>query len=186
MQDDVVEQPLQPALPLDTGRITLLEYCARRYELAGYVRSPESSKSATYFNPTYRWSITYPGDWRLDDNDRRFVKISQGPAVVGIHTYAVVTGRSLDEVADSGLRAWEQHIGSRFVTVARRRLTLFNDLHAIEVVHHIGTGVVGKSRKVIAVVKDQSFWIDAETYLDSWPSFEGNFNRIIESFRVQE
>ena len=114
------------------------------------------------------------------------MKLSRGMAIVGIHTVTNVTEKSLDEVTDAGLRGWEQRIGSRFEVIARRRLTLSNDLPAIEVVHHIGSGVVGKSRKVIAVVKDRSFVIDAETYLEAWPTFEPDFNRIIESFSVQE
>ena len=173
----------------DTRRITMVEYCARRYELANYVRSSTAlapGRGATYVNPTYRWSVAYPDFWRLDDDDRGWVKLSRGMAVVGIHTVTNVTGKSLDEVADAGLRAWEQRIGSRFEVIARRPLTLANDLPAIEVVHHIGTVVVGKSRKVIAVVQDRAFVIDAETYLEAWPTFEPDFNRIIESFSVQQ
>lgn len=173
----------------NTGRITLVEYCARRYELANFVRSSTplgTNRGATYFNPTYRWSVAYPDFWRLDDSDRGWVKLSRGMAVVGIHTFTNVTGKSLDEVADAGLRGWEQRIGSKFEVIARRRLTLSNDLPAIEVVHHIGSVVVGKSRKVIAVVKDRAFTIDAETYLEAWSRFEPDFNRIIESFSVQQ
>jgi hypothetical protein len=174
----------------DTGRITLVEYCARRYELANYVRSATAfvpSKGATYVHPMHRWSVAYPDFWRLDDNDREWVKLSRGSmAIVGIHAATNVIGKSLDEVTDTWLRGWEQHIGERFEVIARRRLTLSNDLPAIEVVHHIGSGVIGKSRKVFAVVKDRAFLIDAETYLEAWPTFEPDFNRIIESFSVQE
>lgn len=73
-----------------------------------------------------------------------------------------------------------------FTQVSRQRLTLPSDLSAIEIVHHVGRGLVGKSRKVIAVVKDRAFWIDAETHLASWPDYERDFNRIVESFRTQE
>ena len=73
-----------------------------------------------------------------------------------------------------------------FTQISRQRLTLPDNLPAIEVVHHIGRGVLGKSRKVIAVVKARAFWIDAETALASWPEYEPDLNRIVESFRVQE
>lgn len=173
----------------DAGRITFVEYCARRYELANFVRSSTTlgtNRGATYVNPTYRWSVAYPDFWRVDDKDPKWVKLSRGMAVVGIHTGTNVAGKSLDEIGDAGLREWERRIGSRFEVIARRRLTLSNDLAAIEVVHHIGSVVVGKSRKVIAVVKDRAFWIDAETYLEAWSRFEADFNRIIESFSVQQ
>jgi hypothetical protein len=173
----------------DTGRIALTEYCARRYELANYVRSStafEPSRGATYVNSTYRWSVAFPDFWRLNDVDRGWVKLSRGMAVVGIHTLPNISGRSLEEVVDASLRGWEQHIGSRFEVISRRHLTLSNHLPAIEIVHHIGNVVVGKSRKVIAVFKDRVFLIDAETYLEAWPAFEPDFNRIIESFSVQE
>jgi len=103
-----------------------------------------------------------------------------------IHTVTNVTGKSLEEVVDASERGWEQHIGSRFEVITRRHMTLSNDLPVIEIVHHIGNVVVGKSRQVIAVLKDRAFVVDAETYLEVWSAFEPDFNRIIESFSVQE
>ncbi len=44
----------------------------------------------------------------------------------------------------------------------------------------------GKSRMVIAVVRERRFLINAETHLASWPDYERDFNRIIDSFRVPE
>jgi TonB family protein len=163
-----------------------VNFTLRDQATASEVAAPEASASATYFNPTARWSVSYPTDWRVDDNNRAFVKIIKAGAIVGIFTGTGVAGKTLDEVADARLQAWEQRIGNVFLTVSRRPLTLSDDLPAIEVVHRIGTGVIGKSRKVIAVVEDRAFWIDEETNLDSWPAFERDFNRIIESFKVQK
>ena len=159
---------------------------ARRKGEASAQAQPATEKP--YANPDHRWSISYPADWKLDDNDRVFVKFSRGPAILGIHTFTGVAGKSLDEFADASLQRWEQNMRNVnvFTQVSRQRLTLPGDLPAIEVVHHIGRGVVGKSRKVIAVVKDRAFWIDAEMRLDSWADYERDFNRIAESFRVQE
>lgn len=142
----------------------------------------------SYANPDHRWSISYPTDWKLDDRDRLDVRISRGPAILGIHTYTDVAGKSLDQVADAILQRWEQNMRSVnvFTQISRQRLTLPDNLPAIEVVHHIGRGVLGRSRKVIAVVKERAFWIDAEASLLSWPDYEGDFNRMVESFRVQE
>jgi tetratricopeptide (TPR) repeat protein len=148
----------------------------------------QTATEKQYANPDHRWSVSYPADWKLDDNDRFFVKISRGPALLGIHTFADVTGKSLDEVADAALERWEQNMRKVNVVtqISRQRVTLPGNLPAIEIVHHVGRGVLGKSRKVIAVVKDRAFWIDAEMQLASWAEYERDFNRIIESFRVQE
>ncbi len=141
-----------------------------------------------YANQDHRWSISYPADWKLDDQDRVFVKISRGPAILGIHTFADVAGKTLDEFADDSLLRWERNMRNVnvFTQVSRQRVTLPGDLPAIEVVHHIGRGTVGKSRKFITVFKNRAFWIDAEMGLDSWADYAPDFNRIAESFRVQD
>lgn len=177
------------AAQLNTGRIGVVEYCAQRYELANYVRTSAAlvpSKGATYVNRTYQWSVAYPDFWQVNDNDLASVKLRRGLGTVGIHTVSNASRHSLEEVAEAGLRRWEQQIGTKVEVIARRRLTLSNDLPAIEVVHHIGKAVVGKSRKVITVLKDRAVFIDAETYAEVWATFEPDFNHIIESFKIQE
>jgi hypothetical protein len=139
----------------------------------------------SYTNPGQRWSVSYPGDWKLDDNDR-FVKISKGQAILGIHTLSNASGTSLDEMADSAIKDWEQQMQkvNAVKRVSRQRATLAGDLTAIAVVHHIGAGQVGKSQKIIAAVKDRRYLIDAETLLASWSDYERDFHQIIGSFRV--
>lgn len=146
---------------------------------------PRAATENSYTNPEHRWSVSYPGDWKLNDNER-FVKFSRGQAILGIYTYTDVAGKSLDEVADATIQQWEQRMQTVniFKRVSRQRVTLAGDLTAIAIVHHIGTGLVGKSRKVITVVKDRRFLIDAETHLTSWPDYERDFNLIVDSFRV--
>ena len=148
---------------------------------------PRATTENSYTNPDHRWSVSYPGDWKLNDNGR-FVKFSRGQAILGIYTYTDVAGKSLDEVADATIQQWEHHMQkvNLFKRVSRQRVTLAGDLTAIAIVHHIGTGSVGQSRKVIAVVKDRRFLIDAETHLASWPDYERDFNLIIHSFKVLE
>ena len=162
---------------IESGRVD-----KERREIAA---QPRDATEKSYTNPDHRWSVSYPGDWKLNDNGR-FVKISRGQAILGIHTFTDVAGKSLDEVADATIREWEQHMQNVniFKRVSRQRVTLAGDLTAIAIVHHIGTGQVGKSRKVIAVIKDRRFLIDAETHLVSWPDYERDFNQIIYSFRV--
>ena len=149
---------------------------------------PQAATEKAYTNPDHRWSISYPGTWKLEDTDRSFVKLSKGAAVLGIHTYADIAGTSPDEVAEVAIQRWERNMRNMnvFTQVSRQRMTLAGELPAVEFVHHIGTGVVGKSRKIVAAVKGRVFGIDAETYLASWPEYERDFNQIIGSFRVQD
>ncbi len=144
---------------------------------------PATEKSYTHAD--HRWSVSYPGDWTLDDTDR-FVKIRRGQAVLGIHALAYGAGKSLDEIADTAIQSWEQQMQkvNAVRRVSRQRVRLAGDLTAIAIVHHIGSGQLGQSRKLITLVGDRSFLIDAETHLASWPENERDFNRIISSFRV--
>lgn len=146
---------------------------------------PRVATDRTYAYPDRRWSVSYPGDWKLDDSDR-FVKISRGQAILGIHTFTDVASQSLDEVADGLIQRWERNMQNvnTFKRVSRQRMTLAGDLTAIAIEHHIGTGRVGKTRKVIVLVKDRAYLIDAEAQFASWPDDERDFNRIIGSFRV--
>lgn len=146
---------------------------------------PRAAIDRSYANPDQRWSVSYPRDWRLDDSGR-FIKISRGEAILGIHTLSNASSTSLDEVADSAIKEWEQQMQRVNVVkrVSRRRTTLAGDLTAIAIVHHIGVGQVGKSQKIIVAGKERSYLIDAETSLASWPDHERDFQQIIGSFRV--
>ena len=149
---------------------------------------PQAAAERTYASPDHRWSISYPGNWKLDDSDRMSVRIGRGPALVGVHSFLDVAGKSLDEVADAFVQRWEWNMRSInvFTQISRQRVTLGGNRPAVEFVHHIGTGVVGKSRKVIMIAKDRAFGLDAETNLDAWPEYEREFNQIIRSFRIQD
>jgi hypothetical protein len=145
---------------------------------------PRSANEKSYTSLDRRWSLSYPGEWKLDDTDR-FVKINKGQAILGVHTLSNVTGNTLDEVADSVTKKWEQQMQkvNTVKRVSRQRVTLAGDLTAIAIVHHIGAGQVGKSQKIIVGVKDRRYLIDSETLLASWPDYERDFNQIIDSFR---
>jgi hypothetical protein len=139
----------------------------------------------TYTNPVYKWSVSYPRGWKVDAADSRLVMFrGEGPrsGILGIHAIPDAGSKSLDDVVNFSLRAYPP---GRYLTVSRRSITLPNGFSAIEIVHLIGSGTVGKSRKVITIAKGRGFLIDAETYLDSWNAAEPYFNRIIDSFAVQ-
>jgi len=146
---------------------------------------PSAVTDKSYTSSNHRWLASYPADWKLDANDR-YVKISKGQAILGIHDLTDVAGNSLDEVADATVQKWEQQMKNVNIVrrISRQRITLAGDVAGIAIVHHIGTGQIGQSRKIIAVVKDRGYLIDAETLLASWPDYERNFNSIINSFRV--
>jgi len=164
---------------IDSGKVD-----QERREIAAL---PRAANAKSYTNPDYRWSVSYPGDWQLDDSDR-FVKFSRGQAIVGVHALTDVAGKSLDQVADAAIQQWERQMRNVNIVkrVTRQRVSLAGDLTAIAIVHHIGTDQIGKSRKIIALVKDRGYLIDAETHLASWPDYERDFNQIIDSFRVPE
>lgn len=147
--------------------------------------APGSPGERTYVNEAYGWSATYPRGWTVDGSNPRSVILRRArpPGVLGIHTITAPSGKSLDEIADSVLRIFPS---PRYVVVSRRAITLRAGIAAIEVVHHIGVGTVGKSRKVITTVKGRVFVIDAETYLDSWDAVQPYFNQIVDSFTIRE
>jgi hypothetical protein len=133
----------------------------------------------------YKWSVSYPRGWKVDAANPHSVifRGERPPGVLGIHALPDAQSKSLDEAVTHVLQFYPP---ARFATVSRRAITLPNGVPAIEVVHHIGSGVVGKSRKLIMVAKGRGFLIDAETYLNSWDAAEPYFNRMIDSFSVQE
>ena len=147
--------------------------------------APGSPGERTYVNQAYGWSVAYPLGWAVDGSKPGSVifRRDRPSGVLGIHTTTGHRSKSLDEIADSVLRIFPS---PRYVVVSRRTITLRTGIAAIEVVHHIGVGIVGKSRKVITTVKGRVFVIDAETYLDSWDVVEPYFNQIVDSFTIRE
>ncbi len=151
--------------------------------------SPHSSSSAgqLYSSAAYGWSIYVPRDWKLDDADPSLVKISPAPALpageLGIHSGPNGSGfTDVDALASAGLASWEQSIGKSFTTVSRQHITLGSGVAAVEAIHLIGIGTVGKDRQIYVLAGGQIFILDAETNLDSWPTLEPFFDRIINSF----
>ena len=54
----------------------------------------------------------------------------------------------------------------------------------VEVINLLGTGIVGKSRKIFALAGRCGFYIDAETRVDFWPMLESYFGQIVDSFTI--
>jgi len=138
-----------------------------------------------YANEAAGWTISYPRGWTIDAADPGFVMLrgENPPALIGIRVFLADESRSLESVVDLVLASLPPE---QFRLVSRRIVTLPAGYQAIEIVHHVGAGTLGKSRKVFTIAKGRGFVIDAETFLDSWAAAEPSFNRVIDSFRVRD
>ena len=154
--------------------------------------SQQTPVDQLYVNPVYGWSVTYPKDWKVDNQDPAFVKIQPPPnlpqGLIGFHSVARSGDKSLDEFADRMMAHYADRSrgrGRRFEVLSRRSMVLPDGTPVVEIVNLLGTGVVGKSRKIFALREGRAFTIDAETYLDAWPRLEVYFDRMINSFTVR-
>lgn len=173
-----------------SSRITLLEYCARRYELAGYARRIAADPGATgpggdqsYVSPAYQWLITYPAGWKIDAAAPGDVRIlaPDGTAQCGMHS-AEVRFNTVDEYADF-MRAFnEKYFKERGVTLwasEKRPLPLPNGASGMEVLTDMSNG--GRSRRVYLLAASIGYVMDCETHTGAWEKFEPFFARIIAS-----
>src|SRR5262249_45086925 len=144
-----------------------------------------------YTNAVYSWSVAYRPDWRIDSENPAFVKLespqSQLGGLVGIHSEST-TSLSLDQYADAVLENWNRVMSAQGVpvtVVTSQQRTLSDGTPVIDVVHVMGRGRQGQSRKLITLRDGQGFVIDAEAFLDSWPELTPSFQAIIDSFSLQ-
>jgi hypothetical protein len=180
----VAESQIRPMTPQ--------EFCIRQLEILGYVRAPTEAlppldiavSVRSYTSPVYRWSISYPANWTIDSKDPSFVRIHSAAdnALCGIHS-GPVRFETLDEFTDFMLAHNERFIrgrGQAFVILARRRISLQNEIIGNDVLVEIGPG--GKSRRILVLVDGRGFAIDCETYATNWEKLDPFFERVINSF----
>lgn len=139
-----------------------------------------------YTNPLSRWSIFYPANWTVDDKDPVFVRIhsSADSALCGVHSHAVPF-KTVDEFTDLMLAHSERFFrdsGKTFVILARRRISLRNNIIGNDVLTEIGAG--GKSRGIFIIADGHGFYLDCETYVKNWERLEPLYDRIIRSFTL--
>ena len=137
----------------------------------------------TFTHPFYKWSLSHLDGWKIKEShhsDVIFVAERQ-QMMISVRAIPVNSGNSLDNVASYVLNTWPP---PHFRLISGKTITLKNGLPALEIIHHIGTGVNGKSRKIIVIVNGQGFLIDAETFFDSWDASEPYFEKIINSFTL--
>lgn len=139
-----------------------------------------------YTNQDHGWTIASPRDWRLDDRDKSYVKITSpgDPAgMVGIHGALFDRDRvNIDDFAASVMAGESRRPG--FKIVSRQPIARSDGTSALEIVNVLGVKPAGRSRKVFVIAGHRGFVVNAETYLDAWPSFEAAFDRIISSFKI--
>lgn len=152
----------------------------------------KAAEFETYVSQVYGWSVDYPRDWRLDDDDPAWVKIHSAgglpEAVVGIHC-STHSFRSLDDAVGDFLPkyvAFLTQIGLNVEQLSRRQSSLRDGPPAVEVVHRLGTGIEGRSKAKIALAGNRMLIIDAECQATDWESLEPYFDRILGSFAAGE
>jgi hypothetical protein len=139
-----------------------------------------------YRNEDHRYSIAHPRDWRLEDRDVDYVKITSpgDPAgIVGIH--AVLFDRERANLEDFvGALIAGEFRRPGFKILSRQPIKLADGTTGLEIVNVLGVKPAGKSRKIFAIVGHRGYVVNAETFLDAWPSFEAAFDRVVASFRI--
>lgn len=167
--------------------MSALEECARAFEIRGYRREgqPEYRR---YVSPAYKWSISYPLGWTLDDTNPADVRI-WAPAnlprgLVGIHSEVGVTVASGGAYANIFLERWDRGMARQGVSavLASRRGGILDGTFVTHIEHLMGAQPRGKSRKVIGLVGEHGFVLDAETFEEAWTNLEPYFYQIIRSF----
>src|SRR5262245_8975672 len=127
-----------------------------------------------YSNQDHGWTIASPRDWRLDDRDKSYVKITSpgDPAgIVGIHSALFERDRiNIDDFASAVMANESRRPG--FKILSRQPIARSDGTSALEVVNVLGVKPAGRSRKIFVIAGHRGFVVNAETYLDAWPSFE--------------
>ena len=175
----------------DMRRISLVEYCARRYELAGYSRrlvpEPAGATDQTFANPAYPWSVSYPADWKIDANPASVrLEPPGGGALCGIHS-AEVRFKTLDEFVEYNRTFSEKFFKERGVVLTgpeKRPQPLPNGVTGIETIVDMSNG--GRSRRVFVFAEPIGYVIDCETYTGAWEKLEPVFSRIIASLTFRK
>ncbi len=156
---------------------------------APFVAGAQQTESyRLYTNSTYRWSISYPPNWTVDDKDPTFVRIlsSEDNAQCGIHSGSV-RFKTVDEFTDFMLAHTGQTLaekGFMSIILAQRRISLPNDIIGNDVLVDILPG--GKSRRIFSLADGQGYIINCETAAKNWGKLEPFFERIISSFTLGE
>lgn len=140
-----------------------------------------------FVHPSFGWSILIPENWTYAVAHPSVMIRTPGDlpwGLIGIHTLNI-PGKTLEEFVDELEEFSKRDLearGRKVVIVSRKKVMLSDGLPAIEVVKEMGSGVIGKSLRVTAMVDGKVITIDAETYKPSWDELWPHFDGIIKSF----
>jgi hypothetical protein len=104
---------------------------------------------------------------------------------VGIHSEVGITVASGGEYANIFLDRWNRNMASQGVSavLTSRRGGILDGTFVAYIEHLMGAQPPrGKSRKVIGLIGEHGFVLDAETFEESWTKLEPYFYQIIRSF----
>ena len=136
-----------------------------------------------YTDPVNGWSISYPGGWLLNGADPALVQIRdpENQALVSIRVTS--TDVPLNAVADQILASQEQYLlekGLTWVRTGRQLITLPNGTTAVDIRGDILPG--GRSHQLYVIRSGKAYALNAETNIDLWGKFSGDFDQILLSF----
>ena len=143
--------------------------------------SEAAAPARVYTNPTYRWSVTYPADWKMDAADPNNVRVASGDGLCGFHS-GPARLKTADEFADLA----EEHDQKAHLTTRhspKQPISLPNGVVGVEVVREIRGG--GRSRRIYMLADGAAYNIDCETYASGWEQFAPFFAQIISSFTLE-
>ena len=152
------------------------------------------AEQLTYRNPVWGWEIRYPSDWSLDDSDPEYVVWSfpAPPALpgaqLGINSGDVTPGQTHAELVDFLVSTYEESTrmdGMEAVQVSQQELESAGPRGKTVFTYDLGGAQVGRVRMVLVSTEDgRMFLINQEAYRDAFPSFEPDFDSIVDSFAV--
>ncbi len=171
------------------GWVLLVVALAAAAVAHGQDRPRSAREVKTYTNASWRWTISYPAGWTIDAKDPDVIRIrpAAGDGMCSILSGPVDRFNTVDELTNFMVAHDERFLkekGQKLVVLARRPITLPNNIIGNDVLADIGPG--GRSRRVHAIADGRGFAIDCEAYTKNWSKLEAVYQRIIGSFTVRK
>jgi hypothetical protein len=175
-------------LPVLDASLKAMTEASPSSETTAPAHTDSTAPAPVYTHPTYRWSISYPADWKIDGADPRLVRISTpaGDGVCALHSGAV-RFKTVEEFTDFFQAQSDQSFkgkGTETRSSPKQRITLPNDVVGIDVTTEILSG--GMSRRIYTLADGVGYLIDCDTYASNWEKLEPSFARIIRSFTLEK
>lgn len=150
----------------------------------------DPAPSRTYENPSFPWSLTYPGGWELQvkSNAGHVDIVRPGPgdqAACSIYS-ANVRFSTVEEFADFWLIQTAEHMKGRGIKVRRRDrkpISLPNGVTGVDVLTEVDVAG-GRSRSIFVLADGVGYSMHCETSVKSWDDVAPFFTQILTSFAL--